>query len=849
MTKKKDAPAPVHVGRRVTAILFLLALAVGASFVITSSLAELQSGTALQRPRHSELESSIADSADGTLAVDAHVGGRVVATYILTLPRTDPLVGLVENGSFAAAGIPPEEIFGTVDVNASGQYVPTSWGPVTTSVGPDSGLAQISANLTTPKSSLSTPTRLTFSLPRNSTLSLHTSDWSISAVSPVHGVAVQTKSSLTVEQAADSGGDLLEVTLASAARPPTSASDYSFGAQLGSFGIWLIRSVLVILPWSAFWLALRRWRGRGAWPAQRPRPIEWDRSGRIIVALALFLLVEGISWIDSAVYWATVPLQPAIGFWAGSPIAAATALLVVIAWGLWVPQSDDAPSVRWLPGLIAALIVLSAIAVVGGISLLYPLEPATDDVGRLGGARWVFGITAVVWAAVCIGLLTVFRARYRVWGGIASGASGLIAGAAQIGGTFPQVAEKILVAFIGAALLSLLTRYVVRAVDPGGPGWRAAAIAGAVGAAALLALLPRNFQDLGGAAFDAVTLGYILETVTGIALTVLITAGAISAGRAPRPWVWFAGAIIGGVVFLRWQALPAGVPLALLVGVPLFLWIAYRRWTWDGTLTGDPASIARDSSNFVDTASRRRLTRDYANAVRRKVASADATVDEAPPGGSGLLPSQLRAKRELGLGWGGTADAWQRAWQGTLVGLIVAFPLALPYFTSTLDQLSRNDGVRMLSGLIDIVFVFRFPLYGFAFGLLFPMLRGAGGMEKAVRLLIVLAITESVFILIPFNDSGSMRSALLLRLVQLLAVFISLGVWFDLRSLRTAGRGLDQLGDLYNVNRLTLWSSGAALTVLTAVLTSMLAPVATTLLHDLLPPKPPPATSVPVDGN
>jgi hypothetical protein len=72
-------------------------------------------------------------------------------------------------------------------------------------------------------------------------------------------------------------------------------------------------------------------------------------------------------------------------------------------------------------------------------------------------------------------------------------------------------------------------------------------------------------------------------------------------------------------------------------------------------------------------------------------------------------------------------------------------------------------------------------------------------------------------IILPLSWSDETQGAILLRAVQLLFVMVALGVAFDIRSLHHAGYGIDRLGDVYGVNRITVLTSGVLLTAVTAL--------------------------------
>jgi hypothetical protein len=194
--------------------------------------------------------------------------------------------------------------------------------------------------------------------------------------------------------------------------------------------------------------------------------------------------------------------------------------------------------------------------------------------------------------------------------------------------------------------------------------------------------------------------------------------------------------------------------------------------------------------------------------------------------------------RSNGLGWGGTGTPLQRGLFGAAVAFFVTLPFSIPLIAPIVESITDPGAGSRFAAVVTPLLAFRFPLYGFAFGFFFPILRGSGGLEKCLRLLVVLGASETAAVLLPFS-SGDIAGLLALRGVQLGVLCLSLGLAFDYRSLVKAGFGIDQFGDLYNRNRLTLWSSGIALTLVSVMLTTLLSTGTAALITRLTPPSAP----------
>ncbi|GAA2042133.1 hypothetical protein GCM10009819_30540 [Agromyces tropicus] len=409
-----------------------------------------------------------------------------------------------------------------------------------------------------------------------------------------------------------------------------------------------------------------------------------------------------------------------------------------------------------------------------------------------------------------------------------------------------SVMMHILTVVIVVLVITGITRYVVRVVLPGPDARRRRlhVILG-VAASALAFSAPAQASSIEGAAIaPAEALNSLLRWPLLIAIVTLVIAGMVRARPAVHIWTMYAALLIATLTLFRPSVTYYGVPVAMLVGV-VVLWSAgfvSKRADGGASFSGSESAVREDIRVHVQHAGQRRLTMQRMAALERGAARPDA--DERVYAEAQRHLSDERSDVEQpsspgsgpgALAWGGLVRPLRRAAVGTLVATLVGLPFAISTLTNVFDTADDAAGAATFVQLMDAVFSLRFPLYGFAFGLLLPVLLGETAVGKAIRLAAIVALTEALVILIPFSWGEDSAPAFLLRVCQIAAVFLALGATFDYRSLRAGGFGAERLSDLYGLNRVAVWSSGVVAAVASAAGAAFFAQASESLFQRLMP--------------
>jgi hypothetical protein len=368
---------------------------------------------------------------------------------------------------------------------------------------------------------------------------------------------------------------------------------------------------------------------------------------------------------------------------------------------------------------------------------------------------------------------------------------------------------------------------------------------------ALLAVLPVEYPALRGGWWpnlnDVLQLGYFLPILLRLLLLV-VAIGLMAATKRTDDWSYWGLVFVAVALLLRADQVQAGVAWSWVVGVFMVRFVLLPRQPEGRPIVpGDEQGRAAAIKGVVGSLKAARLTRDTQAGLRGKITAGDldpdesdkfvAKVKEALAGGHEIdEDAQLDATA-----WANEDSPWKRAYLGGIVAGSIGVVFTFATLVQSLADVDRPAGYDTSSVVLVTILSFRFPLYGLAFGFLYPRIPGLTGMARALRLLAVLAVAETLALLVPSPDAD-LTGAITLRLVQLVTVCAVLGVGADLMTLRAAGEGGRQLPDLYRSNRVVLWSSGLLIATATTVATAMLGSAASLLLESLLPasPEPPP---------
>ncbi len=304
------------------------------------------------------------------------------------------------------------------------------------------------------------------------------------------------------------------------------------------------------------------------------------------------------------------------------------------------------------------------------------------------------------------------------------------------------------------------------------------------------------------------------------------------------------GVLIALAMLFRPDVQYLGIPWGLLAG---WIMVAYVLLPRDQVhpVRFHPRGMENSEeliSRLYRASAAARISRDANHSLARKVASADVSSEDALLIGrrlaGALRTTAHRPKagaRRAALSWAGQADAWRRARLGAALAGFIGLVLQVGTLSEGFSGITNLTGLNTWTTVATIVLAFRYPIYGLVFGFLYPLVPGATGFAKGLRLFATLAISETTILVIPLETSIDAVGAVGLRVLQLGLVCTALGVGGDVLALRRAGVGLTGLRDLYHTSALFLWSSSVLVTVVTATATTALGSAATLLVDRIIP--------------
>lgn len=190
---------------------------------------------------------------------------------------------------------------------------------------------------------------------------------------------------------------------------------------------------------------------------------------------------------------------------------------------------------------------------------------------------------------------------------------------------------------------------------------------------------------------------------------------------------------------------------------------------------------------------------------------------------------------EAALGSYRVRPIWRQAVNGALAGFLLGTPwmvLTVPPLVEA-SQNSAPYEVINLVGLAGFEWL-RWTAYGFFFGSMFPLIRGATGLTKGVTLFVTLAIPAQLAAWSGSGLSAAETPAQLFALSQLFIHCMLLGLGADLLALQRAGYKRSSVTEIHNLGALTAWGSGLTAAVGVAVTTAVASGV-TAMVVGLLP--------------
>lgn len=790
------------------------------------------------------------DARTTTLALS--VGPQITADRTVTTPGTDPLLLAAIEGNYATNPGKFAAFFGDVILSGTGQ-AGIAWEPPTVDrpAGATEGvirqhghaerntklattlwidlwspvLSPVAATVTTTESGL----RIISFYPETSAAS----------ISPTSAKTIDLATTTTDNQV------FVTVEVNSDGAPETTPAEYTRPAAV-TFLELLLGALWTLAPWVLLVFLLRRRLRNGSEPSGATSATggaAWFlRRGSMLVWMALATgVLTAVNQLDFTLLDLSKgaedsPLQYLLQYGITVP-AFVTPLILVAACAMEYAGPVKAHS--RIRTIVAGIVLAFAVTAI----LLLPILRATPDQTAALAFTLLF-----VGAGVAFVLAAVRRPSFPTL--VFAVVPPLILAMARstIDSVVASSVEDAVTYAISLGILAAAFLYVFRATRhedgtsalPGWAGWFVALVLGVL-------LWPKTWAFFGYSSLTSWA-GPLLQVLSFALLAVLLASlGSHYSWTKNTARLTCLVAVV--VLMFRTDLLYLGVPVSALIGIVLVLGVLLvaepdvESDSAQFTLDPDPEVVVGGTRRLLIAANGARLDREMAGAFRKKLTSGGTDPADVPTIQGLVRSTQSGARtrpvlRSSGLGWGGTGTPVQRGLFGAAVAFFVTLPFSIPLIAPIVDSITNPGAGSRFAAVVTPLVAFRFPLYGFAFGFFFPMLRGNGGVEKCLRLLVVLGASETAAVLLPFA-SGDVAGLLALRGVQLAVLCVSLGLAFDYRSLLKAGYGIDQFGDLYNRNRLTLWSSGIALTLVSVLLTTVLSTGTAALITRLTPPNAP----------
>jgi hypothetical protein len=805
------------------------------------------------------------------------------------LDSSDPFTKAVMGGAFRGgdAEFFIGETFGSVDVTWGDDSVPLDWSsPSLTEAG--DGKVTLRTEGRVAQENLDRPEAVTIRVwPSDCeqctrTLTAAVEDWDATALSTPHDtlepVITPEDKGLKVDIGLNEESASAEVILEPRPAPgevPT-LSEVKLPAPLRALINAVALSVWTLVPW--WYLRRRTLQDQnivGALPEGRLHHLR-GASGHFIVLgviaainlSAFILFVPGALALFALWTWRSryllEPQSRGAWVWWFLPVAGSAAAL------LWNVSTSDR---IWSDNTEAPMLAVGVIAVLVGMAGWAMLGAAP---GRLSG--WVLA------AAVAV-LVTMFQSTFTLFGSWAGGSLTALVNASML-------ATALWVAF-GAVAPHEAARWRTRT-------WPRYVLS----LVALLAVLPTIWTDTVRTYHPSVYDTFAVSSLIRAAVPLLLLAtllGLMAAyGLGSRPGATVSREVafwMAVVLLLRPDQVSGGIAWSFVAGLALIGWVLLRRrehWTEFSVRPADGQNLPEQAVAVVQRSAGFKLERDMERHMRRKLHSGELNPVDAEsirqvirtaieidahgpqdrqneevrhqsfadrcrvfmgkPFGRGRPQRESwNAGKDLdlnGWNWAGEASPWRRGLQSALLGGVLGVVLLVATLAQALSEVPGILGTDAWMGGLRIVMSFKFPWYGLAFGFLYPLIPGRTGLAKSFRLFVVLASTETLAALIPFNDGLVDRNAVVLRFLQLALLCFALGVGADLRTLRWAGIHTWRLGDLYGRSGILVWSSGLLVATATTLATTMLGSAATVLIENTLlaPLQAPPSPSGPTGG-
>jgi hypothetical protein len=299
------------------------------------------------------------------------------------------------------------------------------------------------------------------------------------------------------------------------------------------------------------------------------------------------------------------------------------------------------------------------------------------------------------------------------------------------------------------------------------------------------------------------------------------------------------------------------IPLKLLVGIPMFLWLfrvesahLYRRITRAAT---NKRTVAEELVALVRR--ERRLDSLEAETLEKLGSAEHASVARAGE----RLRDEIAARRgALGLTasenarvlWvvGPDVSRNERARRTAVLSLLVSIPSIFLFIGGYLKDEIPEYELVFLTSLESIgTAVLTWTMYGFVFGYYYEFIRGHSGLTKAFNFSLALIVSSLALTAGNVLFHGSSWSGGIMFALQIFILAMILGLVMDLRMLQRAGMGWRHMVEIHRLGGIVAWGTSVVVAVGAVVATALSAGIVDVLADALaqLDPSGPPAAPAP----
>lgn len=290
--------------------------------------------------------------------------------------------------------------------------------------------------------------------------------------------------------------------------------------------------------------------------------------------------------------------------------------------------------------------------------------------------------------------------------------------------------------------------------------------------------------------------------------------------------------LIATVAFLSPTSRALLLPIKVMVGLPLFIWlVSFKTARLHGrvsALTGHGALLGGSLLALVRRERRLKdlqveaiahLGTDEESKYTSHARSLEAQVTSRKRA-HGLKPAQNAA---FLLSIGPDEDRLRRGLNTALLSLLIAVPWILLYVANYLGQ-SLQDHEFPLLGVLEVLVTttVTWGMYGFFFGYYFAFIRGSSGLSKSINYALALVLPTLALTATDVLLEGSAWSAGIFFALQLFTQSMLLGlIGMDLRILKRAGLGWAELVEIHRLRGVAAWATSIVAAVGVAIATAV----------------------------